>query len=82
MYSINILMSPPKAKLDMTEAILGRYSLEYCKLWRQPESENEMKGTYKKNDIWEIYKKDYRKGDADEVFKYCLDNVRNYFFNA
>ena len=38
-----------------------------------------MEGTYKKEDTGKTYKKKFKKCDTDEIFKYCLDKVRNYF---
>ena len=36
-----------------------------------------MEGTYNKKDTGEIYKEKFKKGDTDEVFKYCPGKVRN-----
>ena len=38
-----------------------------------------MEGTFQKKDSEETYKKKFKKGDTDEVFKYCLGKVRQKF---
>ena len=48
-------------------------------LWRQTESKLELEGTYQKKDTRENYKKKFKKGDTDEVFKYRLGKIHNRF---
>ena len=69
----------PKAKLDMTEAILYGDLLESWKLWYKTESEKNMESIFQKKDTGEIHKKKFQKGEINEEFKYCLDKVRQKF---
>ena len=61
----------------MAETMLDRDFLESLKLWRQIESDKEMEGTFQKKDSEETYKKNFKKGHYNRVFKYCLRKVRN-----
>ena len=69
----------PKANLNMVKAMLDRDIMESWKLWCKTESKKGMEGTFQKKDTGETYKKKYKKGDSDELFKYFLGKVSQRF---
>ena len=68
-----------KEKHGMVDAMLDGDLLESWKLWHQTESDKEIEGTFQKRDSGETYKKKFKKGDSDGVFRYCLGKVYNRF---